>query len=65
MQVLLDRTLNAGANHLEENCWADGSGLIKSLTGHIHCGSQGIVYALLPARTLCLKMREDIAVDLQ
>jgi hypothetical protein len=33
--------------------------------GHIHCGSQGIVDALLPARTVRLKMRKDITVDFQ
>lgn len=43
----------------------DGSNPLESLLGRIHCGSQGIVDALLPARTVRLKMREDIAVDLQ
>ena len=45
---------------------AEGSIFIESmLIGRIHCGSQGIVDALLPAGSVRLKMREDIAVDLQ
>lgn len=42
-----------------------GSDPFKSLIGSIHCGSQGVVDAILPTRTVRLKMRKDIAVDLQ
>ena len=44
---------------------ARGRYVSRALIGRIHCGSQGIVDALLPARTVGLKMREHITVDFQ